>query len=190
MSVASPTRDRITLRLLTAEAARAEWLLRAGQYLGSTPLLAHAPFPGAALVNDVERVAGAAIALRGGTLHAHAGRRAPVIHGDLRLLVTAAVGLTWAVFALGERVQDPRVQLRLGVPSEGRSPVLTITQPSAVLVQRAVLRFFDADWPERPGGTIAELAVRLARQAAAFHGARLEVSSRVGSGTRVSIAFQ
>jgi ParB/RepB/Spo0J family partition protein len=189
VSLPAATRDRITLRLLTAEAARAEWLLRARQYLGSTPLLAHAAFPGAMLVSEVERVAGSAIAVRGGTLHAQAGRRSPIIHGDRTLLATAAVGLTWAVFALGERIQDARVQLRLGIPSDGRSPVLTITQPSAVLVQRGVLRFFDAGWSERPGGTIAELAVRLARQAAAFHGARLEVSSRPGSGTRVSMTF-
>jgi hypothetical protein len=189
VSVPAATRDRMTLRLLTAEAGRAEWLLRATQYLTSTPLLAHAPFPGATLLNDVERLAGVAIAIRGGTVHVHAGRRTPVIHGDRTLLSTAAIGLTWAVFALGERVQDPRVQVRLEVPSDGRAPVLTIAQPSAVLVQRAVLRFFDAGWSERPGGTIAEVAVRLARHAARFHGARLEVSSHVGSGTRVSLAF-
>jgi ParB/RepB/Spo0J family partition protein len=189
MSVPSATRDRITLRLLAAETARADWLLRARHYLGSTELLAHAPFPAATLVNEVERVAGVAIAIRGGTLHAHAGRRPLTVHGDRTLLATAAVGLTWAVFALGERVQDARVQVRVSVAADGRSPELTVTQPSAVLVHRAMVRFFDAGWPERPGGTIAEMAVRLARRAAAFHGARLEVSSRVGAGTRVSMTF-
>jgi ParB/RepB/Spo0J family partition protein len=189
LSVPSATRDRITMNLLAAEAARADWLLRAQHYLGSAELLAHAPFPGAQLVHDVERVAGAAIAIRGGTLHAHAGRRAIVVQGDRTLLATAAVGLTWAVFALGERVRDARVQVRLSVAPDGTRPTLAITQPSAVLVHRAMVRFFDVGWLERPGGTIAEVAVRLARRAAAFHGARLEVSSRVGSGTRVSMTF-
>ena len=67
--------------------------------------------------------------------------------------------------------------------------VLAITQPSAVLSEVALARFFEAGWPERPGGSSAELAILLARHAASLHGARLEVSSAAGAGTAVTMTF-
>jgi hypothetical protein len=61
-------------------------------------------------------------------------------------------------------VQDARVQVRIAAtPDSG--PVLTVTQPSAVLVHRALSRFFDVSWSDRPGGAAAELAAPLARHA-------------------------
>ena len=188
MSPSASTRDRVVFQLLTAEAARAEWLVRARQYLGSMLPVAHSPVRGVALIDEVTRVAGVVIGLRGGMLHAHAVRGPLVVHGDHTLLSTAIVGLAWALFAVGERVQDARVYVRLAVRAGG-GPVLTVTQPSAVLMQRALSRFFDSSWLDRPGGAAAELAAQLARHAAALHGAHLEVSSRAGAGTRVTMTF-
>jgi ParB-like chromosome segregation protein Spo0J len=188
MSTPEKTRERVAL-LTLAELARAEWLLRARQYLGATDLLAHARLRGVALIDDVKRAAGAVISLRGGTLDAHAVRGRLVVHGDSTLLSTAIVGLAWALFALGERVRDARVLVRLASPPGGGGPVPTVTQPSAVLVGRVLSRFFESSWPDRPGGAAAELAARLARQTAALHGAHLDVSSRGGLGTRVTMTF-
>jgi len=190
MSPPTSTRDRIAYQLLAVEAARAEWLLRARQYLGSTRPVAHAPLRGVTLIDDVTRVAGALIALRGGTLHTHAVRGPLVVHGDQTLLSTAIVGLVWSLFAVGERVQDARVYVRLAARAGGGGPVLTITQPSAMLMQRALSRFFDSNWADRPGGAVAEIAAQLARHAAALHDARLDVSSRTGAGTRVTMTFE
>ena len=67
--------------------------------------------------------------------------------------------------------------------------MLTLTQPSAVLVHQAVSRCVDSHWRDRAGGAAAELAAQLARHAAALHGARLEMASRAGAGTRIAMAF-
>jgi hypothetical protein len=189
MAPPAQMRDRVAWQLLAAEATRADWLLRARHYLGSSRPVAHVPVRGAALMGDVTRTAGAVIALRGGSLQAQAGRGSLVVHGDRRLLATAVIGLAWALFAVGEQVvQDARVDVRLA-PCPGGGPLLAVTQPSAVLMHRALSRFFDPGWTERPGGATAELAVQLAGHAAALHGARLDVSSRPGVGTRVTMAF-
>ena len=188
MSNPEKTRERVAFQLAAAELVRAEWLLRARQYLGATELVAHARLRGVDLLDDVKRTAGAVISLRGGTLQAQAVRGPLVVHGDRTLLSTAIVGLAWALFAIGERVRDARVLVRLASPPGG-GPVLTVTQPSAVLVGRVLPRFFESSWPDRPGGAAAELAARLARHAAALHGAQLDVSSRGGAGTQVTMTF-
>jgi hypothetical protein len=104
---------------------------------------------------------------------------------EFALLSTAIIGLAWACFALGEQVEDARVQVRIAAaPDSG--PVLTVTRASAVLVHRALSRFFDVSWSDRPGGAAAKLAALLARHAAVLHGARLDVSSQAGAGTRVT----
>jgi hypothetical protein len=51
-----------------------------------------------------------------------------VVHGDRTLLSMAIVGLAWALFAIGERVQDARVLVRLASPAGGGGPVLTVTR--------------------------------------------------------------
>lgn len=74
-----------------------------------------------------------------------------VLHGDRTLLTAAVVGVAQALFALGELVQDPRVAVRLSGQSGGGPIALVITQPSAVLSETALARFFEAGWAERPG---------------------------------------
>ena len=186
---ATSTREQVALKLLTVESERAAWAIRARRYLAATLPVAHTPVGGAALLDQVKRQAGMAMALRGGTLHVDAVRGAVVLHGDRTLLTTAAVGVAQALFALGELVQDLRVVVRLSGQSGGGPIALTITQPSAVLSEVALARFFDAGWSERPGGSSAELAILLARQAATLHRARLEVSSAAGAGTTVTMTF-
>ena len=113
-----------------------------------------------------------------------------VLHGDRTLLTAAVVGVAEALFALGELVQDPRVAVRLSGQSGGGPIALVITQPSAVLSETALARFFEAGWAERPGESSAELAILLARQAASLHPARLEVSSVAAAGPAVTMKFE
>ena len=184
------TREQVALKLLTVESERAAWVIRARRYLAATLPVAHTPINGATLLEQVKRQAGLAMALRGGALRVDAVRGALVLHGDRTLLPTAVVGVAQALFALGELVQDPRVAVRLSGQSGGGPIVLAVTQPSAVLSVTALSRFFDAGWTERPGGSGAELAILLARQAASLHGARLEVSSAAAAGTAVTMTFE
>lgn len=183
------TREQVALKLLTVESDRAAWVIRARRYLAATLPVAHTPIAGSALLDQVKRQAGVAMALRGGSLHVDTVRGALTLHGDRALLITTVVGLAQALFALGELVQDPRVVLRLTPQAAGGALALTITQPSAVLSEAALSRFFDAGWTERPGGSSAELAILLARQAASLHRAQLEVSSAAGAGTTVTLGF-
>ena len=183
------TREQVALKLLTVESERAAWVIRARRYLAATLPVAHTPVNGATLLEQVKRQAGMAMALRGGALRVDAVRGAPVLHGDRALLTTTAVGVAQALFALGELVQDPRVVVRLSGQGGSGPIVLAITQPSAVLSGVALARFFEAGWPERPGGSSAELAILLARHAAGVHGARLDVSSAAGAGTAVTMTF-
>lgn len=187
---ATSTREQVALKLLTVETERAAWVIRARRYLAGTLPVAHTPVSGAALLDQVKRQAGMAMALRGGALHVDPVRGALVLHGDRTLLTAAVVGVAQALFALGELVQDPRVAVRLTGQSGGGPIALVITQPSAVLSETALARFFEAGWTERPGGSSAELAILLARQAASLHRARLEVSSVAAAGTAVTMTFE
>jgi len=187
---ATSTREQVALKLLTVETERAAWVIRARRYLAGTLPVAHTPVSGAALLDQVKRQAGMAMALRGGALHVDPVRGALVLHGDRTLLTAAVVGVAQALFALGELVQDPRVAVRLTGQSGGGPIALVITQPSAVLSETALARFFEAGWTERPGGSSAELAILLARQAAGLHRARLEVSSVAAAGTAVTMTFE
>jgi hypothetical protein len=187
---AASTREQVALKLLTVESERAAWVIRARRYLAGTLPVAHTPVSGAALLDQVKRQAGMSMALRGGALQVDPVRSALVLHGDRTLLTAAVVGVAQALFALGELVQDPRVAVRLSGQSGGGPIALVITQPSAVLSDTALARFFDAGWTERPGGSSAELAILLARQAASLHRARLEVSSVAAAGTAVTMTFE
>jgi hypothetical protein len=183
------TREHVALKLLAVETERAAWFVRSRQYLASALPIVHTPIGGAALVDQIKRLASPIVELHGGTLQIDVARGALMLHGDRLLLSTALAGLTQAMFALGESVQDPRVHLRLaGTPGNG-ALAITIAQPSAVLSEATLSRFFDAGWTERPGGVAAELAVLVARRAASLHRARLEATSSAGAGTIVSLSF-
>ena len=182
------SRERVAVKLLTAETERAAWIVRARRYLGGTLPLAHGLVNGAALLDQVRRQAGVGMALRGGSLQFEGAPDGVVWHGDRGLLTTVAVGVVQALFALGELVQDSRVTMRLS--RESAQIALVITQPAAVLSEAARACFFDAGWTDRPGGAAAELAIRLARHAANLHRARLDVSSAAGAGTAVVMTFK
>jgi hypothetical protein len=107
------------------------------------------------------------------------------ITADATLLAATLRGLTWALLALGETVSDPRVRVTLSAPA-----VLTVTQPTVVLSQPMLLRFFDAGWKARPGGAATELAFQLARYTAARLGAELEVASGSASGTSITLTLR
>jgi hypothetical protein len=182
------TRERVAMRLMSAELERALWLVRCRRYLaGRLPFQAR-PELLANLAKEF-RSASAGIALHGGQLDVEHTSEAVSIAADLSLLATAVHGLSWALLALGESAGDPRVRVGFGPTGQG-STVLTLTQPTAVLNQPTLLRFFDAGWKTRPGGAAAELAVQLARYAAARHGSELEVSSSAAAGTTVTLTFR
>ena len=182
------TRERVAMRLMSAELDRALWLVRCRRYLaGRLPFLAR-PELLANLAKEF-RTASAGIALHGGQLEVEHASEGSSIAADLSLLATAVHGLSWALLALGESAGDPRVRIGFGLTGQGAT-VLTLTQPTAVLNQPTLLRFFDAGWKTRPGGAAAELAVQLARYAAARHGSELEVSSSTASGTSVTLTFR
>lgn len=186
---AASMREQVALKLVAAETERAAWVMRARQYLAATVPITYTPIGGAALLDHVKRIASPSVELRGGTLQIDAVRGALMLHGDRTLLATAIVGLVQALVALGEIVQDPRVVIRLTGTAGGGPSVLTLTQPSAVLAEAALVRFFDSDWTGRAGGAASEIALLLARQAASLHRARLEVSSSTGDGTSISVTF-
>lgn len=183
------TREHVALKLLAVETERAAWLVRARQYLASALPIVHTPIGGAALLDQIKRLVSPVVELHGGALQIDVARGALMLHGDRTLLSTALHGLTHAMFSLGESVQDARVHLRLAGTAGNGTSVVTITQPSAVLSEATLSRFFDSGWTERPGGATAELAVLVARRAASLHHARLEATSSAGTGTTVSLTF-
>ncbi|MGH7338757.1 MAG: hypothetical protein ACREI7_14340, partial [Myxococcota bacterium] len=182
------TRERVAMRLMSAELDRALWLVRCRRYLaGRLPFLAR-PEPVSNLAKEL-RSASAGIVLHGGQLEVEHANEGLSIVADASLLATAVHGLAWALLAVGETAGDPRVRVGFGVTSQGAT-LVTLTQPTAVLNQPTLLRFFDAGWKTRPGGASAELAVQLARYAAARHGAELEVSSSAAAGTTITLTFR
>lgn len=182
------TRERVAMRLMSAELDRALWLVRCRRYLaGRLPFLAR-PELLSNLAKEF-RSASASIALHGGQFEVEHASEGISVAADVPLLTTAVHGLAWALLALGETAADPRVRAGFSLTGQG-AIVLTLTQPTAVLNQPTLLRFFDAGWKTRPGGAAAELAVQLARYAAARHGAELEVSSGAAAGTSITLTFR
>lgn len=182
------TRERVAMRLIAAELERAQWLVRSRRYLAGR--VAFTPRPAAAgeLAQEL-RTIGPGIALHGGQFDVEvAGAPAPAAV-DAPLLTAAVHGLAWAMLALGETAADPRVRVTID-SGAGGACLVTVAQPTVVLTQPLLLRFFDAGWKSRPGGAAAELAVQLARYAAARHGADLEVSSGSGAGTTVTLTLR
>jgi ParB-like chromosome segregation protein Spo0J len=180
------TRERVAARLLAADLDRAEWLVRARQYLAGALRVALRPTKVADIAADVTAMA-PAVALHGGTLEVDASKGDHVFTADRALLSHAARGLAWALLAAGEAAGDMRVRVSIA-PAQGRT-VLAVSEPAAVFAQPALLQFFEAGWTKRPGGAAAEAAVLIARYAAAQHGAQLEVTAAAGAGTTVTLTF-
>jgi hypothetical protein len=181
------TRERVAMRLISAELERAQWLVQCRRYLAGRLSFAPRPVSTADVARDF-RTAAAAIALHGGQLLVETAGMQTTVTADAPLLTASVHGLSWALLALGETAGDPRV--RVAVTGRGANQaVISVGQPTAVLNQQTLLHFFDAGWKTRPGGAAAELAVQLARYTAARHGADLEVASGATSGTTVTLTI-
>ena len=185
----STTRERVAMKLVAAELERAQWLVRCRRHLaGRVPFTPRA-VAASELMKEF-RAAAAGIALHGGTLEVADSTDHTLFAVDASLVATAVHGLAWALVALGETAGDPRARVTLAPGSTGGTLALTLTQPTAVLTHQTLLRFFDAGWRTRPGGAAAEIAVQLARYAAARHGAELEVASGAATGTSITFTFR
>lgn len=183
------TRERVAMRLIAAELERAQWLVRCRRYLGGRLPFYARTVTIADLAREL-RGARASIGLHGGLLEVKTAGEQVLVTADAALMASAIYGLSWTLLALGETAGDPRVRVSLESGGSERAAVVNITQPTAVLNQHTLLRFFEARWKTRPGGAAAEAAVQLARYAAARHGAELEVSSGAGSGTTVTLTLR
>lgn len=183
------TRERVAMRLIAAELERAQWLVQCRRYLAGRLSFTARPISTADLAKEF-RVASTAIALHGGQLHVDTTGVHAMVNADAALLAASVHGLSWALLALGETAADPRVRVTVARQGADEPTVVSMGQPTAVLNQPALLRFFDAGWKARPGGAAAELAVQLARYAAARHGAELEVASGTTSGTTVTLTLR
>ena len=180
------TRERVAARLLVADLERAEWLVRARQYLAGALRVTLRPTRAADIAADLSAAA-PGVALHGGALEVEVPEGDHTFPADRPLLSNALRGLVWALLAAGEAAGDMRVQVSLA-PAAGRT-VVSVTEPGAVFAQPALLQFFEAGWSRRPGGAAAEAGVLLARYAAAQHGGQLEVSAAAGAGTTVTLAI-
>jgi hypothetical protein len=183
------TRERVAMRLIAAELERAQWLVQCRRYLAGRLSFMPRPILTADLARDF-RGASRAIALHGGQLQVDAPFGQTTVTADHTLVTASVHGLSWALLALGETAGDSRVRVTVTAGGADQAVVVNVNQPTAVLGQEALLRFFDAGWKARPGGAAAELAVQLARYAAARHGAELEVASGATSGTTVTLTLR
>ena len=144
------------------------------------------PVAVAELAREIRGI-GSGVLLHGGHFEVSLTGAPATVIADAALVTAAVHGLVWALLALGETAHDPTVRVAL---SGGSAASLTVSQPSAVLNQPTLLRFFEAGAKGRPGGPSTELAVQLARYAAARHGAEIEVSSGPTTGTTVTLALR
>ncbi len=183
------TRERVAMRLISAELERAQWLVQCRRYLAGRLSFTPRPVSTADLAREF-RGASAAIALHGGQLSVDTPALQGSVNADAALLTAAVHGLSWALLALGETAADPRVRVTVSGHGSGQATVVSMNQPTAILNQQTLLRFFDAGWKARPGGAASELAVQLARYAAARHGAELEVASGAASGTTITVTLR
>jgi hypothetical protein len=183
------TRERVAMRLIAAELERAQWLVRCRRYLAGRLSFAARTVSTPDLIREF-RSGAAAIALHGGQLEVDTAFAPTAVVADTAMLTAAVHGLSWALLVLGETAGDLRVRVTVGHDGIDQAAAIIVNQPTVVLNQLTLLRFFDAGWKLRPGGPAAELAVQLARYTAARHGAELEVSSGATTGTTVTITLR
>jgi hypothetical protein len=177
-------RDRVAIDLIRAETASATRLLRCLGVLTIEPRLTFADEPLEPLLEEVIDTFGAERRLSGASIAVEAGG-AHVLAVDRRYL---AIGVAGALSGLMPWVHEGRSrELHVRVSADGprAAVVVEIAQHAVSPGTRALARFFDVLWTERPGGYQAAVELAAARRVAELHEGTVEAQAGPRGGCRL-----
>jgi hypothetical protein len=100
---------------------------------------------------------------------------APTLHGDRRLLTMALQACADALLAMIEAAGRKGTLAVTGTISDDRTARCELRQDVYRLSGEQAARLADLEWPDRPGGIAAGIALAAASRIAKVHGGRLEM---------------
>jgi C4-dicarboxylate-specific signal transduction histidine kinase len=183
-----PLRERMAIGLVRTEVQRAAWLSQSLAVLAGEPPMTTGTVDVGALL---DRILGALAPERTltGAAFERAGDRGPhVVRADEQLLGVALAGVVSAVHVLVERVPAATVQVKV---SRGPDDVVKVevSQDVVTLPPASRARFFDIEWPGRPGGVSVGARVAAARRIAEWHGGSVQLAAAERGGCAVTMTI-
>ena len=185
-----PLRERVALELARAEALRASWLAGAATVLQADSAIALDDVDLASVLRAVADALGPEHRLTGTSPSIYVPEGRFPVRGDDRLLTLAVGAALAAMRTLVEHHADPsRLVVRVAPRHDGAAWTVEVSQAAVKLPPSALASFFDAGWPDHPGGRTAALLLAASRRIAIDHGGSLEVSALDGGGCRLVLSI-
>ena len=159
--------ERAALDLIASEVARATWHLQALSILDEELPVANTPVDVGSVARHVKDGLVPAWSRGALVLELPANVRDLRVRGDESLLTVAVAGMVMALQATTDRVGAAVVQLR--VREEDGAAIVEARQDAVRIPAAWRTRFFDPEWPDRPGGRRLAVALAASRRIAELH---------------------
>jgi signal transduction histidine kinase len=183
-------RDRLAVELVKAEARRALVLAESAAALSAEPTLVLSDVDLCAALSNVVDSLGLEARLSGTATTLYVPQHPCRVRGDERLLTVALAAILVSMQAvIDEHGASESVHVRLSPRAEGSMRTVEFSQRAVNLPPSALLRFFEASWPEHPAGRASAIRLAGAKAIAVLHRGRLDVSSADVGGCRVVMSI-
>ena len=182
-----PLRDRVALDLIRTEAHRAGRLVRCLSVLAEEPTLVPVALSIRAALEETIDALGPERRLSGAQIALDVGDGAHMANVDPACFGIALAGALGGMLAIVQEARSPALHVRLATAAAGGSVILEVSQTLVTLPGRALARFFDRDWIERPGGYQAAVELAATRAIARLHRGTADVQGFDRGGCRLTL---
>jgi hypothetical protein len=186
---ASPMARRLNTDLIRAEAWRASWLLHAQVILDGLHRGRPRPRQIGTVLERIRQGFAPECRLNAMALQVHASDWNATVPLDETGVLAGATGAVIATLGLIGRFEGASLTLTADAQG-GELRTIDVAQDAVPVPPSAMLRFFDPNWSDRPGGWLAGIGAATARTVAQLHGgtAALLAGERRGTVVRLTLA--
>lgn len=178
-------RDRVALDLIRTEVHRAKRLVQSLHVLAQEPALALAPVSAATVLEEVLEAYAPERRLGGVQVDVDVSEGPHTVEADPEWLAVGLSGAIGGVLAIVQNAKMPALHVRLTGAASGPSIMLEIVQHVVTIPARALGRFFDPGWTDRPGGHQAAAELAASRRIVELHRGGIEVLTGERGGCRI-----
>lgn len=179
---------RANVDVLRAQAWRSAWMIRANALLDGHHRVHIKPRPLGFVLSQIRHGFAAEGRLNGITLEVHASDWEAVVTIDEQSVIAAVSGAIFATFGMLGSAEGATI--KVAVIATGRElRSVEVSQDEVSLGPQAVARFFDATWPDRPGGWTCALGAVAARTVTHQHGGDAALIVGDPSGSVIRLGF-
>ena len=112
-----------------------------------------------------------------------------VVAGDERWLIAGLSGMAVSLLALLQAYEVRGAPLAVGGSATPSAVAIEVAQDVVTFPPAMLGRFFDLDWAQRPGGSMAAVPLVAARRIAELHGGHLAVAAGSRGGCRLTLTL-